>query len=286
MDSIKTYEPEIIQDAPFPGGIVTGLPSSQSSNGSNGEFSPATTKEASFPQRRISTEVMSASLNTAALKILQNFTLQQSGGLQIGNFQEGISGDIRITPNGITARDIAGINSFALDAITGDAVFRGQIASGALVTGEILLGDGSVVIDDLGLRSTTNFLKSSTTHASTQQFTTTSYVDLTDQIQTFTLERTTVILVMATLNLYLTESAGNTGDACIAIEIDGVVDNQGLANIRSGNNYLQTYTLIYPATLNAGTHTIKLRGKFIGIYAGAPVLNSVESYMSRIHLGS
>lgn len=284
MDDDKVYTQEVVPAKPFPGEVIPVTTTTQSSSGGN--FTPTVSSDKPLPVKKIATELLSTALNTRTRNILQEFELQQSGGFRVGNFEEGLSGDIRITPNGITARDIAGITTFAIDGTTGDAIFKGQLRSGTLITGEITLGDGSIILDDMGLKSTTNFLKSTTSHGTTETFTTTSYVDLTGQSQSFSLLRPTLIFISVTLHMYLTESVGNTGDASVAIDIDGVVDNQGLAVIRSGNNYGHTYSLVYPVILNQGNHIVKLKARFDGITAGAPVLNVLESYMTRIHLGS
>ncbi len=141
----KVYEPEIIQDAPFPGQEV---PVSQSNSASNpaGTYSPTTTKAKGFPIKRTAVELLSEVLNTRSRKILQSFDLAQSGGFQIGNFQEGISGDLRITPNGIVGRDIAGLVVFEIDT-DGNATFKGQIQSGSVVTGRVVVGNNRVIID-------------------------------------------------------------------------------------------------------------------------------------------
>jgi len=140
------YELEVVQDNPFPGEILE-RPDQISSGGSEGNYTQATTREKSFPKKRSAVELLSTSLNTRSRKVLQEFELTQSGGFQIGNFEEGISGDLRITPNGLTARDIAGLTTFALDGTDGSAVFRGSIQSGSLITGEVVVGNNRVIID-------------------------------------------------------------------------------------------------------------------------------------------
>lgn len=141
MDKVYTYD--TIEETPFPNEVVVPVTASEPSAGGN--YSPATTKPQSFPTRKIAYELLSSALNTRSRKVLQNFELQQSGGFQIGNYQEGISGDLRLTPNGLTGRDIAGLTTFAIDALTGDAIFKGTLEAGTLIG-----GDGQVVIDSDG----------------------------------------------------------------------------------------------------------------------------------------
>lgn len=146
----KVYEPEIIQESPFPGQLEPVFSSTQ--DGSKGSYTPTTTKEKRMPVKRIAVELLSSALNTRSRKILQEFKLEQSGGIQIGNFQEGISGDTRITPDGIVMRNKSGVTTLAQDGDTGDAIFAGQLRSGSLVTGDVLITDGNFqMLDDDGV---------------------------------------------------------------------------------------------------------------------------------------
>lgn len=146
MADEKVYEPEIVPDNPFPSEVISPVLSQNKSLG-EGNYAPAIAKEKTFPKKRTAVELLSNALNTRSKKILQEFALTQFGGLKIGDFKEGLSGDIRITPNGITARDIAGLTTFSIDGSDGSAAFRGQIQSGSLITGEVVVGNNRVIID-------------------------------------------------------------------------------------------------------------------------------------------
>ena len=141
----KVYTPEVIIENPFPQG--TSAVAGTTQNVSGGNYAPATTKEKTFPTKRVAVELLSTALNTRSRKILQEFELAQSGAIQIGDFKEGLTGDLRLTPNGLTARDVAGITTFAIDGTTGSAVFKGEIQAGALISGLVDVGDNSIVID-------------------------------------------------------------------------------------------------------------------------------------------
>lgn len=139
------YTNQVVQDTPFPDedAIVSTTPASESGVQTN-----TTTKPKSFPTKRIAVELIGSVLNTKSRKILQAFEFTQSGALQIGKFENGISGDIKISPAGIVARDTAGNTTFALDGETGDATFKGTIQAGALVSGAVAVGpDGDIFID-------------------------------------------------------------------------------------------------------------------------------------------
>jgi len=143
----KLYTPEVIQENPFPGEIVQPILSSPQAVGV-GNFTPTQTKEKTFPKKRTAIELLSTALNTKTRKILQEFKLEQSGGIQIGNFQEGISGDMRLTPNGQTARNIAGLTTFAIDGDTGDVFLLGTIRAGSIISESTIEG-GSININDV-----------------------------------------------------------------------------------------------------------------------------------------
>jgi len=84
----KNYEPEVIQENPFPGEPQL-IPLPGQANPA-GVYGPTTTKEKIFPIKRTAVELLSTALNTKSKKILQEFELVQSGGFQIGKFEEGI----------------------------------------------------------------------------------------------------------------------------------------------------------------------------------------------------
>lgn len=148
MSDDKVYTPEVIEENPLPGeSVAPSLVESQPSNKTTGQTSPASIKEQLIPTKRIATELLSDNLNTRTRKILNEFQFTPSGALQIGNYQEGDTGDIRISPNGIVARDRTGNTTFALDGSDGSAVFAGTIQAGTLISGAVAVGDGNILID-------------------------------------------------------------------------------------------------------------------------------------------
>ncbi len=151
-DTIKVYTQTVIADLPFPENKST---TSEISGPSSDPtvHSPETIKDTTFPQRTVAVEVFSSALNTRSKKILAEFSFTPMGAIQIGDFEAGVSGDIRISPNGIVARDIAGNTTFALDGDTGDAFFKGTVRAGSLISGDLVLGgkgnaDGQLQIAD------------------------------------------------------------------------------------------------------------------------------------------
>lgn len=148
MTDEKVYTPEVIQENPLPDGdTMVSLDAVQPGSKTTGEFAPSTIKDHAAPAKKVAHELMSSALNTRTRKVLEEFQFTPSGALQIGNYQDGDTGDIRISPNGIVARDVTGNTTFALDGTDGSAVFAGTIQTGALISGVVAVGDNSVVID-------------------------------------------------------------------------------------------------------------------------------------------
>lgn len=144
MAEEKVYTPEVVEENPFPGGesVVQTTPATTA-----GTFAPSTTEEKALPSKRQATELLSTALNTRSRKVLGEFELAQSGGFRVGTYQEGISGEVALTPGGLAARNRAGIQTFVLDGETGDAVFAGQIQTGSVIAGRVLVGDGSIELN-------------------------------------------------------------------------------------------------------------------------------------------
>ena len=161
MAEDKVYHQEVIQDQPFPTEGEANLNVSQSS--ASGVYSQQKIKDQTFPVKRTATELIGVAINTKSKKILAEFEFTESGALQIGKYTNGVSGDLKISPNGILARNLSGITTFAIDGETGSAIFRGRIRAGSIISdtriegesllvGNISVGDGNIVIDGASKR--------------------------------------------------------------------------------------------------------------------------------------
>lgn len=140
--SEKVYGNEIVEENPYPNGEVQST--SQTGSSSGDTYSPTVTKENPLPKKRIASELIGQALNTRSKKILQEFELVQSGGFKIGNFKEGVSGEVAITPSGIVTKDKAGLTTIAMYGEDGSGLFKGTLQAGTLIA-----GDSSVVIDEI-----------------------------------------------------------------------------------------------------------------------------------------
>ncbi|MDE1867009.1 MAG: hypothetical protein KGI08_04770 [Thaumarchaeota archaeon] len=94
------------------------------------------------PQPIIAAETISQSLDTKSRKILGNYKFAQVGAIQVGEYVNGVSGQIVISPNGIIGTNVNGVNTFVIDGTTGDATFLGTIKAGSFIA-----GDSSVIVD-------------------------------------------------------------------------------------------------------------------------------------------
>jgi hypothetical protein len=141
----KVYEPAVIQETPLPNEMSTTQTTANSSDSSSGDVSqPTTITDIAIPRKQVAQETIGETINTKSKKILAAYSFTEQGSIQIGQFVPGVSGDVRVTPNGITARDSAGNTTINMDGDTGDSEFAGKIRGGAFIGGNA----GSIVIEE------------------------------------------------------------------------------------------------------------------------------------------
>lgn len=135
MTDIKVYTPTTIEETPLPQEAPLDYAATTPATGKAGgqTFSPSTVADQPLPKKKIAHELLSTVLNTKSKKILQEIQFTKQGAIQIGDYTEGVSGDIRISPNGVVARDNSGNTTFSLDGDTGDGTFAGTIRAGATI---------------------------------------------------------------------------------------------------------------------------------------------------------
>lgn len=155
MAEDKIYLPDTIDDSPLPNQYESANYTVSQDTG-NEMFSQVKIPENKPPTKKIAYELISSALNTKSKKILAEFQFTESGAIQIGKYENGVSGDLRLTPNGITARDLSGVTTFAIDATTGNAVFKGTIQAESFVGGAVYVGDNSIILDGTNRRIVVN----------------------------------------------------------------------------------------------------------------------------------
>ena len=313
MAEDKNYEPEVVSETPFPGEPIVSDTQRESSSGGN--YAPTTTKEKPFKQKRIAVELLSTALNTRSKKILQEFDLQDTGGFRVGDFKQGISGDLRITPNGLTARNIAGLTTFAIDGDTGEAFFLGTIRAGSIISeseliggsinindkftvdaeGNVAITEGNItikdntettMIDSTGLVSTVNFTSDSATANPSTNFTTSTYVTVASSPLSFTLPRTAKILVLLTVQSSAAQTTGGSdaiGRIFFTPHLDGVAQlpeiliDSGLVNVTGERENIirKTYSTTLLISAASGSHTLDFRYK---IDSGSNITASLNNW--------
>ena len=136
------YYPQQINDNPFSeDGEVTYANNNGSNPNGKEVVTPLKDVDKKFPPKNISHETISESLNTRTKKIKAEYSFAKHGALSIGEYVDGVSGEVKISPNGITAKNINGEETFAIDGTSGDATFKGVLQAGSLIA-----GDGEIII--------------------------------------------------------------------------------------------------------------------------------------------
>lgn len=106
-----------------------------------------------------------AAISTATQSILGSFTFGASGALQIGTYSAGVSGDLKLSPNGILARDSTGATTFSINGTTGVAVLNGLIVGTNVGLGTAQDSTGVTTI--IGNVVTTSFVNALNVNAAT-----------------------------------------------------------------------------------------------------------------------
>jgi hypothetical protein len=102
-------------------------------------------------------DVINESIDTASKNILGEYAFGASGAIQIGTYVNGVSGDIKISPAGILARNTSGAYSLSIDGTTGSVSMVGSISAAAgyiggwAVTASALYFDGATDAVSSGL---------------------------------------------------------------------------------------------------------------------------------------
>jgi len=121
----KNLKPETIPEVLFPGQSPT------NSVFVGGADNPESMPAQPFPSAVVASHLISSMLNSISGKILGGFSFGRSGSIKIGKYVNGVSGEIALSPNGITGLNSSGVVTFAIDATTGNASFLGTIYAAA-----------------------------------------------------------------------------------------------------------------------------------------------------------
>ena len=141
-NEIKVYYADTIVDQPLFSSAVEEIVTTGSSSNKKATSGVEIETPDNFPARPtpipvVAKEVIGNSLNTQSRQILSNFTFSKVGALQVGEYVNGVSGDLRITANGLTARNASGITTVSIDGTTGSATFLGTVSAGSVISAEV-----------------------------------------------------------------------------------------------------------------------------------------------------
>jgi hypothetical protein len=141
-------KPEEIKAIDFPNSDETQGSTTISGDSSLDNLKPESSSGWNFPTSTIARTVIADSLNTQNKRILGEFQFGKSGAIKIGDKEKG-EGEVAISPNGITAINKAGENTFTLDGTTGDATFKGTLAAGAIIANNrVYITDKGIIVND------------------------------------------------------------------------------------------------------------------------------------------
>lgn len=278
----KVYTIETIQDTPFPSDSNNPTVNDTSGVGSGKQPSTnSTIPEQTLPNKKYSDELESQQLNTRTQKIISEFTFTPGGAIQIGDFIHAISGDIRISPNGMVARNFLGDTTFALDGDTGDLLIKGEVQAGSFISGELNIRNGGfisigsnvgdTILDQNGIVSLNNFGVVSESAAVGITFSNTTYADR-GALKGTTVRRPVKALITLSV-VGSSEQINNTLDCNgrtyyrINSDRDGTLAEffyDSFLNVTSGireNIISKTYSITSNKTLTAGHHNISIQSK-------------------------
>lgn len=296
QDEVKVYTPEVIADQPFPISGEGALMESNSSStqSSKGVYGAKETPEKQFPQKMVAKELFSTAINTISKKILKVFEFAKSGAIQIGEYIHGLSGEIKISPDGIVAKNKDGNTTFALDGTTGDAIFSGDVRAGTFTTDYFNVDEsGNVEAQSIKISSASS---QDSGLVSSFDISTTSRVDVTGASITTTFAHPTIVLLTFYMNGWFTPSGASNTWANLDVAIqDGdtivcqnamecyyyVVSGVSRGAIDRAIPFAMT-EIIY---CDAGSHTFKITA-VMSVYSGTSVFHLRNGKISYVTLGN
>lgn len=244
MTDEKIYTPTVIEDNPLPTQIDSSVVSSGSAT--NQVYSAQKTTDSNFPQSNYSKETLSQSLNTKTKKILGSYKFTKGGSMQVGEYTEGESGEIKISPDGIVAKNKNGENTFTVDGDTGDVVVKGIVQAGDVQ-----------VINENGLVSLSSFGFNQATKTGTVSVNSTSFTDISGAQIDFSLANDTFLLITYTMCGYSNNGVDGVGIGRVVLDgnfIGNEIVFSGLAGSIPNTN---STSFLYKVP--AGNHSMKLQ---------------------------
>ena len=216
--------PNTISDSPIPlldGSILNSFGQTSNPSTGNDEDLQKIYADRGLQDLSIAQDVQSQSFDSETKRIKGAYEFESLGSLKIGQFQQGVSGEINISSDGIIATNSDGDETINLDGTDGDATFFGTVNA-----------QGFDIADTTGLISLNNFLREEIFSIGTQSTSSTSYVDITgSSMNPLVLERDSVILlgmmIQGLNDENISSQAHSYGDAIIYDDFT----NAGITNM-------------------------------------------------------
>jgi len=188
-----------------------------------------------------------------------------------------VSGDLRISPNGITARDSAGLTTFSIDGTTGNAVFKGTVQAGSFITDNVQVTDEGIyiynggltiededdttIIDAGGIVGSAAFSSANALKTSNQTPTYDTWTDITQLVHTITLTRTTPFFFYGAI-LFVGQTSPKSMSVRISVNDSSYYPNSNgwaLTNFVAGEGVW--FTVAYAFSLPVGTNIVQIECK-------------------------
>lgn len=296
QDEVKVYTPEVIADQPFPISGEGALMESNSSStqSSKGVYGAKETPEKQFPQKMVAKELFSTAINTISKKILKVFEFAKSGAIQIGEYINGVSGEIKISPDGIVAKNKSGVTTFAVDGDTGNAIFSGDVRASTFTTDFFTVdSSGNVVANSIVLAEASTLAAGVTTnlHLDTQN----DRVVLTGSTITTTFIKPTVVMLMFNGYGYFQQGASGNFAGNLTLTIDDgfttfattitAIEYNSTTGISIGPLNTQPISLQAVVKLAAGTYSFVV-ASYLYSSTGTVHYTMVNGKLSYVTLGN
>lgn len=264
-DTTKVYTPEVVPDAGFPlEGTPTTAVTSSTQQTTNQTYGAKEMAEQGFPLKMVAKELLSTAINTVTKKITKAFEFTKSGALQIGEYLNGVSGDIRISPDGITARNRSGNTTFSLDGDTGDAIFTGDVRASTFTSDFFNVDErGNVLATSIALSSAKVVAFAGSQH---QTLTDEVGADIDGTLTRLTFDRGTMVMILLDLNGKLFAGSGTDFEGGAVVFIQDGSTQLAFTRAQGGNDATQgkfgetayfSMSTHYIGVLPAGTHDLK-----------------------------
>lgn len=293
----QVYTPIVIQDNPLPDQMpVTETAATGADSSTSHVSQPSAMPNTLIPRKMVAQETIGESLNTKTRKILSDYSFTQQGAIQIGEYKPGVSGDIRQSPAGIVARNLAGETTFAVDGDTGDATFKGQVRASSFLNDLFSVdAQGNVIAQSIQIAS-----QSVISAIDGVNQIVIAETDLTNAAFTLVLERRTVVLITVDVKGWVYLDSGSTpymGHGITRLYSNGAefrrciisggvsATGDGLGNTTSFATAIGSVSMTFIATFSPGTKNIKLTGA-CDIEVGSPHFNIYGWDINIVTLGN